>query len=98
VLAAHDVASAVAAARSASPPDVILADYHLDQETGLEAVIAVRNAVQASIPAIFITADHSPEVQRDLRRQGFTLLRKPVKAAALRALLTQYALRRAAAE
>jgi Na+/proline symporter/signal transduction histidine kinase len=99
VLAARDVAGAVAAvASSGTVPDVILADYHLDGETGLDAVMAVREAAGAPVPAIVITADHSPEVERDLRRRGLSLLRKPVKAAALRALLTKYALRRAAAE
>jgi len=58
----------------------------------------VRAAAKSDIPAIFVTADHSPEVERDLRRRGCALLRKPVKAAALRAVLSQYALRRAAAE
>jgi Na+/proline symporter/signal transduction histidine kinase/CheY-like chemotaxis protein len=99
VLAAHDVASAVeVVSASGLVPDVILADYHLNAGTGLDAVIAVRNVTRATVPAIFITADHSPEVQRDLRRRGFRLLSKPVKAAALRALLNQYAQRRAAAE
>ncbi len=79
-------------------PDIVLADYHLDGETGLEAVLRVREAVGADLPAIFITADHSPEVERELRSRGFTLLRKPLKAAALRAVMTRHAMRRVAAE
>lgn len=78
-------------------PDIILADYRLDNETGLEAVTRLREAIRADIPTVFITADHSPEVERELRARGFALLRKPLKAAALRAVMTQYALRRAAA-
>lgn len=79
-------------------PDVILADYHLDDETGLDAVVSVRKAASADIPAVFITADHSPEVERELRERGFALLRKPLKAASLRAVMTQLTLRRVAAE
>jgi CheY-like chemotaxis protein len=83
--------------RASVIPDIILADYRQDNETGLDAVTRLREAVRADIPTVFITADHSPEVERELRARGFALLRKPLKAAALRAVMTPYALRRAAA-
>lgn len=99
VLTASNVRGAIEAARqSDAVPDVILADYHLDNETGLDAVTGVREALGADIPAVFITADHTPEVERELRACGFALLRKPLKAAALRAVMTRLALRRVAAE
>jgi len=44
-----------------------------------------------------ITADHSLEVQREVRSHDIPLLRKPLKAAALRALLNKVTLSRAAA-
>ena len=78
-------------------PSIVLADYHLDHGIGLDAIAAVRTELGADIPAIIITADHSPEVQRDLKERNLGLLRKPLKAAALRAILTQY-VRRIAAE
>ena len=78
-------------------PDAILADYHLDSGTGLMAVQAVREALGVEIPAVIITADHTAEVMREVKGMGLALLRKPLKAAALRALLTQYLQRRAAA-
>ncbi|NJM55380.1 MAG: response regulator [Verrucomicrobiae bacterium] len=81
-------------------PDVILADYHLDNgQTGLEAIERIRAASGFDIPAIIITADHSTDIQREIRNAGLVQLRKPVKPAALRAVLTQAALtrRRAAA-
>jgi signal transduction histidine kinase/CheY-like chemotaxis protein len=78
-------------------PSIVLADYHLDHGIGLDAIAAVRTELRADIPAIIITADHSPEVQRDLKERNLGLLRKPLKAAALRAILTQY-VRRIAAE
>ena len=67
----------------------MLVDYHLDDGTGLQAVAALRSSLRAHAPAIVITADSSAEVQRDARRAGCALLRKPVKAAALRALMYQ---------
>ncbi len=94
VSAAEAVAKTLASAR---PPDLILADYHLDNGTGLSAIDAVRRTARRDIPAIVITADHSAEIQQELRAAGIAQLRKPVKAAMLRALLAQHALRKAAA-
>ena len=75
-------------------PDIILADYHLDSGTGVDAIMAIRQALGREVPAVVITADHTPEVQRQVRGHGFAMLRKPLKAAALRAILSQYAPRR----
>lgn len=99
VLTASSVCGALEVTRSSALlPDIILADYHLDNETGLDAITSVREALNADIPAVIITADHSPEVERELRARGFGLLRKPLKAAALRAVMNRLALRRVAAE
>jgi CheY-like chemotaxis protein len=78
---------------------MILADYHLDRGTGPQAVAVVRGLLGADIPAVVITADHSPEVQNELREAGIPLLRKPLKAAALRSIVMHFASsQRAAAE
>jgi signal transduction histidine kinase len=98
VLAAVDRAEAVARLNAADgKADVILADYHLDAATGLEAVRALRSVLKTEPPVIVITADHSAEVQRAVRAHGYALLRKPLKAAALRALMHQLTRRRAVA-
>ena len=78
-------------------PDVILADYHLDHGTGIDAVRVIRNRLGSNVPAIIITADTSAQLHRDVRVLGFGLLNKPVKAAALRAALTQLSIRAATA-
>lgn len=78
-------------------PDIILADYHLDGGTGLEAVASLRRLVGDHIPVIVITADPSAEVLREVRQHGHALLRKPLKAAALRALMHQLSWQRAVA-
>ncbi len=70
-------------------PDVILADYHLDHSTGTTAIARLRAAAHNAIPAIIITADHSTDVQREIRACGYVHLKKPLKPAALRAALAQ---------
>jgi len=97
VITARSSAEAVAALREgARSPDIILADYHLDDGTGLEAVAALRQAGSLA-PVIVITADPSAVVQREVRTHGYALLRKPLKAAALRALMHQLTWQRAVA-
>ena len=78
-------------------PDVILADYHLDNATGVEAIARVRLAAGQEIPAIIISADHSTPIQRQIREHGFVHLRKPLKPAALRSALAHALMRRARA-
>jgi CheY-like chemotaxis protein len=73
--------------------DIVLADYHLDGTTGLDALTSLQPVLTGAPgrepPVIVITADHSAEVQRAVRACGYALLRKPLKAAALRALMFQ---------
>jgi CheY-like chemotaxis protein len=79
--------------------DVVLADYHLDGATGLDALASLRPELKGDLsgepPVILITADHSAQVQRAIRARGYALLRKPLKAAALRALMFQMTRQRA---
>ncbi len=73
-------------------PNIILADYHLDDgATGLEAIAAVRARIGTRVPAVVITADHSSEVQQLLAEAGVHVLRKPLKTAALRSIIMRYA-------
>jgi Na+/proline symporter/signal transduction histidine kinase/ActR/RegA family two-component response regulator len=97
VLKASNLQEAVdALAAHGTPPDGLLVDYHLDQGTGLEAIATLR-ARCGEVPAILITADRSPAVREEARAQGIQLLNKPLKPAALRALLAQWRVLRAAA-
>ncbi|MEY2168937.1 MULTISPECIES: PAS domain-containing hybrid sensor histidine kinase/response regulator [unclassified Rhodanobacter] len=85
---AHDVAAAAAELRR-GPVDLILADYHLaDDVDGLQALQQLRAARDPLPPAALITADGSSELKQRARALGYPLLHKPVKPAALRALLT----------
>ena len=78
--------------------DVIIADYHLNDGTGLDAIRQIRTELGYEVAAVVISADRSPEVQKRVRGLGLTLLRKPLKPAQLRAFLSQSFVRRTAAE
>jgi CheY-like chemotaxis protein len=78
-------------------PDGLLVDYHLDDGNGIAAIAELRRRFGSELPAILITADRSPHVRADARAQGIQLLHKPLKPAALRALLTQWRMHRLAA-
>ncbi len=69
-------------------PDIVLADYHLDNgELGLHVVRQLREAHGADLPAVVITADHSEAITEQARQAGCEILRKPVRPAELRALM-----------
>ncbi|MBD8664819.1 hybrid sensor histidine kinase/response regulator [Rhizobium sp. CFBP 8752] len=86
--------------RSGEPaPDIIIADYHLDDGDGIAAIQSLRAAYEADVPALLITADRSADVRNEAEKHGISLQHKPVRPAALRAYLTQISgLRRLAAE
>ena len=70
-------------------PDAIIADLHLENgESGLEAVNAIRREMRIEIPAMIVTADYSVEAARAAAVYGFELLKKPVKPAEMRSLLS----------
>jgi signal transduction histidine kinase/CheY-like chemotaxis protein len=98
VLKAPDLAFALnAVAESATVPNGLLVDYHLDHGNGVEAIAVLRNRY-GDLPAILITADRSLAVRDQAREQGIQVLHKPIKPAALRALLAQWRVLRVAAE
>ncbi|MDF2115769.1 PAS-domain containing protein [Roseiarcaceae bacterium H3SJ34-1] len=80
------------------PPDAVLADYHLDDGDGLACIAALRQRFGEDLPALLITADRSLEVRDRAVMQNVRLLNKPVRPAALRALLSQWRVLQRAAE
>jgi signal transduction histidine kinase/CheY-like chemotaxis protein len=70
-------------------PDAIIADLHLDnEETGTEAVNLICSEIRSKVPAIIVTADYSAKAARDVSFFGYELLKKPVKPAEMRSLLS----------
>jgi Na+/proline symporter/signal transduction histidine kinase/CheY-like chemotaxis protein len=97
VIKAASLALALTAiSESSAVPSGLLVDYHLDHGNGIEAIIALRRRF-GDIPAILITADRSPDVRELARSEGVQILHKPLKPAALRALLAQWRVLRVAA-
>ncbi|MFE8073076.1 PAS-domain containing protein [Marinobacteraceae bacterium S3BR75-40.1] len=77
-------------------PDIILGDYQLDNdENGLDVMDALRNDWETLVPGILITGLVSQEVREDALERGYQVLYKPVKPAALRAVITKEMRRRA---
>lgn len=72
------------------PPDVILADYHLENgDTGTASIEALRAASDRWVPAVMITAHRDPEIARTCAAMGVHLLEKPVRPADLAEILAR---------
>jgi Na+/proline symporter/signal transduction histidine kinase len=98
VITAADADAAAAADNAREAIGGLVVDYHLDHGHGIELASALRERLgNPSLPAILITADRSPGVLDAARAHDMQVLHKPVKPAALRALLAQWRVRSAAA-
>jgi len=74
-----------------SDVDTVLADYHLgDGVDGIELLQRLRKSRTATLTAALISADHDAELILAARNAGFPLLHKPLRPAALRALLCAF--------
>ncbi|UQG62456.1 PAS domain-containing protein [Marinobacter sp. M3C] len=68
-----------------SPVDLILADYHLDNdETGVDVVASVNSRRHDPAPVVMITANYTNELKQQIRDLGYVLMNKPVKPLKLR--------------
>ncbi|GMB82711.1 PAS domain-containing hybrid sensor histidine kinase/response regulator [Shinella zoogloeoides] len=93
--------AAVEVLAAAEPPaiDAVIADYHLDDGTGISAIGKLRAALGREVPALLVTADRTPDVRAEAERDNILVQNKPVRPASMRAWLTQFsALQREAAE
>jgi signal transduction histidine kinase/CheY-like chemotaxis protein len=77
-LAAHD-----------RPPELIVCDYRLGSEDGLEAIERVRMQIGEPVPAVLVTADTAAATLQAAQAAGVPILHKPVSPVKLRALLAQ---------
>ncbi|MAL98876.1 MAG: histidine kinase [Alteromonadaceae bacterium] len=76
-------------------PDIVLGDYQLDDDAnGLDTMDSLRTDWNTAVPGILITGFVSDEVRLDARHRGYQVLYKPVKPAALRALINKEIRRR----
>jgi Na+/proline symporter/signal transduction histidine kinase len=76
------------AAKVAQQPDLIIADYHLnDADNGISVCQALNRQLQASIPMILSSADRSEHIQELAIENNMRYLPKPIKSAALKRLI-----------
>ena len=79
---------AVAAFAEGTAPDIILVDYHLnDDETGDSVIERLHGHFGRAVPSVMISADRGEALKARMDGWGIPLLGKPVKPAQLRALL-----------
>ncbi|TLX59926.1 hybrid sensor histidine kinase/response regulator [Stutzerimonas nosocomialis] len=72
-------------------PQLALVDYHLDEgETGTELMAWLRTRLGEPVPGVVISADGRPELIAAVHAAGLEFLAKPVKPAALRALMSRH--------
>lgn len=69
--------------------DLLIADYHLDQQqNGIDAVARINARRALAIPAMMITANYSNELKQQLRELGHTLMHKPVRPMKLKTAIS----------
>jgi len=89
VMLAESQAQAAQQVLTHGAPDFVLVDYHLDEQAhGLNVMQHLDNLLGTQLAAIVITADRSAELEAMVRASGYGLLRKPIRPAALRALMS----------
>jgi signal transduction histidine kinase/Na+/proline symporter/CheY-like chemotaxis protein/PAS domain-containing protein len=93
VTTARDLGQALSLWRDEVPPQLVLADFHLDKETGLDVLEALQYHWQQPLPAVIISADNSDEVRDEVLESGYLYLPKPIIANSLRMTMNR-ALRR----
>jgi two-component system, sensor histidine kinase len=73
-----------------SIPDLVIADFHLDDGAdGVTEIGRISQACGRTLPCILITANRLSEVKVIAKEHGYRLLNKPIKPAQLRSLMTQ---------
>ncbi len=69
--------------------DLLIADYHLDNDrNGVDAVAAINARRAIPLPALMITANYSNELKQQVRALGHSLLNKPVRPMKLKAAIS----------
>ena len=72
-------------------PELLLVDYHLDGlDTGVALMGWLRAHLSQPVPGVVISADGRAELIAEVHAAGLDYLSKPVKPAALRALISRH--------
>ncbi len=75
--------------RNSDCPDIIIADYQMINETGLDLLIEIRHYYHQDIPAIMITGTTDLAIRNKIEQTGCKFMMKPVKPDELNSILHQ---------
>jgi Na+/proline symporter/signal transduction histidine kinase len=90
VVTARDREAALESIHLGASPDLLLVDYHLGGDvSGVELAQELLSKLSRVVPCIIMTADQTQQSKRDAAAHGFRMLHKPLKPAALRAMLNR---------
>jgi len=88
VVSADSSATACAAlAGDARRLDVIVSDYHLMHENGVDTIACIRGELCRDVAAVLVSGDMTEALRSHAAAQSLHLLHKPVQPAKLRAML-----------
>ena len=97
MVSAETSEEALALAKQQEAPDVILMDFNLNDDVdGIRLIERLRAIWQEKVPAAIVTASPDPQVHARVKQGGMQLLHKPLKPAALKALLRHFRTHRGA--
>jgi len=90
VVTARTREAALEAIHFGAAPDLLLVDYHLDGDvTGVGVAQQLAAKLGNPVPCIIMTADQTQQSKRDALAHGFQILHKPLRPAALRAMMNR---------
>ena len=69
-------------------PDILLIDYHLDNENGIEVINKLFEILNSNTAAVLISADISAKLKKQAKQLNLNYLSKPVNPAVLRKLIS----------
>ena len=68
---------------------ILLVDYHLDDETGIQAIDKIFSHYNYQCPVVIITANRTDELKKIVKEKNYELLFKPIKPAILRNVINK---------
>jgi CheY-like chemotaxis protein len=90
VVTARSREAALESIRLGASPDLLLVDYHLDGNVnGVMVAEELQSKLSGIVPGIIMTADQTQQSKHDAAAHGFQILHKPLKPAALRAMMNR---------
>jgi histidine kinase len=93
VVTAGGASDGVPLAQASAAPDLLVLDYHFGERSGPEILRELCKHWSTSPAVILVTAERDPAIEAEASLRGWGFLHKPVRPAALRALMKQLLIR-----